>query len=120
MGSAISNDSTRGTESGEERFKKFANNPGVVGGERFRFNPFSQHAVKAGDGTILATSPPYTRFLDTGIDFAVVSPGMPHVDMWVQEFLRHEIPCVSTDYLVEFKVGPNEGKTRIIEPVSTF
>ncbi|GJZ41630.1 hypothetical protein Tco_0588516 [Tanacetum coccineum] len=34
------NDSTRGTESGEERFKKFANNSGVVGGERFRFNPF--------------------------------------------------------------------------------
>ncbi|GJS61273.1 hypothetical protein Tco_0656057 [Tanacetum coccineum] len=39
MGSAITYDSTRGTESGEERFKKFANNSGVVGGERFRFNP---------------------------------------------------------------------------------
>ncbi|GKG29975.1 hypothetical protein Tco_0419873, partial [Tanacetum coccineum] len=32
----------RGTESGEERFKKFANNSGVVGGDRFRFNPFRQ------------------------------------------------------------------------------
>ncbi|GJV58202.1 hypothetical protein Tco_1459207 [Tanacetum coccineum] len=30
MGSAITYDSTRGTESGEERFKKFANNSGVV------------------------------------------------------------------------------------------
>ncbi|GJY35551.1 BRCT domain-containing protein [Tanacetum coccineum] len=65
-----------------------------------------KRAVKAGDGTILATSPPYTRFLDTGIDFAVVSPGMPHVDMWVQEFLRHEIPCVSADYLVEYVCKP--------------
>ncbi|GJT44979.1 hypothetical protein Tco_0953694 [Tanacetum coccineum] len=40
MGSAITYDCTRGTESGEERFEKFANNSGVVGGERFRFNPF--------------------------------------------------------------------------------
>ncbi|GKF72230.1 hypothetical protein Tco_0208344 [Tanacetum coccineum] len=40
MGSAITYDGTRGTESGEERFKKFANNSDVVGGERFRFNPF--------------------------------------------------------------------------------
>ncbi|GJW63508.1 putative reverse transcriptase domain-containing protein [Tanacetum coccineum] len=39
---AITYDSTRGTESGEERFKKFANNSGVIGGERFRFNPFQQ------------------------------------------------------------------------------
>ncbi|KAK9055855.1 hypothetical protein SSX86_026942 [Deinandra increscens subsp. villosa] len=65
-----------------------------------------KRAVKAGDGTILATSPPYTRFLNTGIDFAVVSPGMPHVDMWVQEFLKHEIPCVSADYLVEYVCKP--------------
>ncbi|GKC21364.1 hypothetical protein Tco_1023514 [Tanacetum coccineum] len=42
MGSAITYDSTRGTESGEERFKKFANNSGVIGGECFRFNPFQQ------------------------------------------------------------------------------
>ncbi|XP_071686929.1 BRCT domain-containing protein At4g02110-like [Rutidosis leptorrhynchoides] len=61
-----------------------------------------KRVVKAGEGTILATSPPYTRFLNTGIDFAIVSPGMPHVDVWVQEFLRHEIPCVSADYLVEY------------------
>ncbi|KAK1420458.1 hypothetical protein QVD17_22073 [Tagetes erecta] len=65
-----------------------------------------KRAVKAGDGTILATSPPYTRFLNTGIDFAVVSPGMPHVDVWVQEFLKHEIPCISADYLVEYVCKP--------------
>ncbi|XP_076905471.1 BRCT domain-containing protein At4g02110-like [Bidens hawaiensis] len=65
-----------------------------------------KRAVKAGDGTILATSPPYTRFLNSGIDFAVVSPGMPHVDVWVQEFLKYEIPCVFADYLVEYVCKP--------------
>ncbi|KAF7804908.1 BRCT domain-containing protein [Senna tora] len=65
-----------------------------------------KRVVKAGDGTILATSPPYTRFLDTGIDYAIVSPGMPRVDLWVQEFLKHEIPCVLADYLVEYVCKP--------------
>ncbi|CAL9024027.1 unnamed protein product [Prunus brigantina] len=65
-----------------------------------------KRVVKAGDGTILATCPPYTRFLDSGVDFAIVSPGMPRVDMWVQEFLKHEIPCVATDYLVEYVCKP--------------
>ncbi|XP_057782192.1 BRCT domain-containing protein At4g02110 [Salvia miltiorrhiza] len=65
-----------------------------------------KRVVKAGDGTILATSPPYTRFLNTKIDFAIVSPGMPRVDMWVQEFLRHEIPCILVDYLVEYVCKP--------------
>ncbi|KAL5863012.1 hypothetical protein ACOSQ3_000526 [Xanthoceras sorbifolium] len=65
-----------------------------------------KRVVKAGDGNILATSPPYTRFLESGVDFAVVSAGMPRVDMWVQEFLKHEIPCVVADYLVEFVCKP--------------
>lgn len=65
-----------------------------------------KRVVKAGDGTILATSPPYTRFLDTGVDYAIVSPGMPRVDLWVQEFLKHEIPCVVADYLVEYVCKP--------------
>ncbi|WCJ22299.1 BRCT domain-containing protein At4g02110 [Euphorbia peplus] len=65
-----------------------------------------KRVVKAGDGTILATSPPYTRFLTSGVEFAVVSPGMPRVDLWVQEFLRHEIPCVVADYLVEYVCKP--------------
>ncbi|KAL0371519.1 UNVERIFIED_CONTAM: BRCT domain-containing protein [Sesamum angustifolium] len=61
-----------------------------------------KRVVKAGDGTILATSPPYTRLFKSRIDFAIISPGMPRVDMWVQEFLRHEVPCVVADYLVEY------------------
>ncbi|OVA02555.1 BRCT domain [Macleaya cordata] len=65
-----------------------------------------KRVVKAGDGTILATSPPYTKFLKSGVDFAVISPGMPRVDSWVQEFLRNEIPCVMADYLVEYVCKP--------------
>ncbi|XP_062210986.1 BRCT domain-containing protein At4g02110-like [Phragmites australis] len=65
-----------------------------------------KRAVRAGDGTILATSPPYTRFLDSGVDFAVVSASIPSADAWVQEFIRHGIPCVSTDYLVEYVCKP--------------
>ncbi|XP_011659390.1 BRCT domain-containing protein At4g02110 isoform X2 [Cucumis sativus] len=65
-----------------------------------------KRAVKAGDGTILATSPPYTKFLKSGVDFAVVGPGMPRADTWVQEFLNNEIPCVAADYLVEYVCKP--------------
>ncbi|KAG2697609.1 hypothetical protein I3760_07G114700 [Carya illinoinensis] len=65
-----------------------------------------KRVVKAGDGTILATSPPYTRFLNSGVDFAIISPGMPRVDLWVQEFLKNEIPCILADYLVEYVCKP--------------
>ncbi|XP_074559775.1 BRCT domain-containing protein At4g02110 [Curcuma longa] len=65
-----------------------------------------KRVIKAGDGTLLATSPPYTRFLNSGVDFAIVSPSMPRVDLWVQECLRHEIPCVAADYLVEYICKP--------------
>ncbi|KAL3652917.1 hypothetical protein CASFOL_002598 [Castilleja foliolosa] len=65
-----------------------------------------KRVIKAGDGTILATSPPYTRFFGSRIDFAIVSPGMPRVDMWVQEFLKHEVPCIVADYLVEYVCKP--------------
>ncbi|GAB4841754.1 hypothetical protein Ancab_022476 [Ancistrocladus abbreviatus] len=74
-----------------------------------------KRVVKAGDGTILATSPPYTRFLKSGVDFAIVSPGMPRVDMWVQEFLRHEIPCVLADYLVEYVCKPGYSLERHVQ-----
>ncbi|KAL2934836.1 hypothetical protein RDABS01_017955 [Bienertia sinuspersici] len=74
-----------------------------------------KRAVNAGDGTILATSPPYTRFLESGIDFAVISPGMPRVDVWVQEFLRHQIPCVSADYLVEYVCKPGYSLDRHVQ-----
>lgn len=65
-----------------------------------------KRAVKAGDGTILATSPPYTRFLNDQVNFAIISPSMPHVDLWVQEFMKHEIPCVLADYIVEYVCKP--------------
>ncbi|CAN8248083.1 unnamed protein product [Cochlearia groenlandica] len=61
-----------------------------------------KRAVKAGDGKILATAPPYTRFLNKDTDYALISPGMPCDDVWVQEFIRHEIPCVLSDYIVEY------------------
>lgn len=74
-----------------------------------------KRVVKAGDGTILATSPPYTRFLKSGgVDYAVVSPSMPRVDLWVQEFLRHEIPCVVADYLVEYVCKPGYSLDRYV------
>uniref|UniRef100_A0A0A9EWM8 PHD-type domain-containing protein n=1 Tax=Arundo donax TaxID=35708 RepID=A0A0A9EWM8_ARUDO len=65
-----------------------------------------KRAVKAGDGAILATSPPYTRFLDSGVDFTVVSACIPSADAWVKEFIRHGIPCVSADYLVDYVCKP--------------
>lgn len=65
-----------------------------------------KRVVKAGGGTILATSPPYSRFLKSSIDFAIISPGMPRVDLWIQEFVKHEIPCVVADYLVEYVCKP--------------
>lgn len=65
-----------------------------------------KRAVKAGDGTILATAPPYTRFLNQHTDLALICPGMPRDDVWIQEFLRHEIPCVLSDYLVEYVCKP--------------
>ncbi|KAL8527240.1 hypothetical protein ACS0TY_005210 [Phlomoides rotata] len=74
-----------------------------------------KRAVKAGDGTILATSPPYTRFLNSGVDFAIVSPVMPHQDIWIQEFLRHEVPCVVADYLVEYVCKPGYSLQRHIQ-----
>ena len=71
--------------------------------------------MKAGDGTILATSPPYTRFLQSGVDFAIVSSGMPRVDIWVQEFLRNEIPCVLADYLVDYVCKPGYSLDRHVQ-----
>ncbi|KAM0895335.1 hypothetical protein ACQ4PT_023910 [Festuca glaucescens] len=65
-----------------------------------------KRALRAGDGTILATSPPYTRLLKHDVSFAVVSAGVASTDEWVQEFMNHNIPCVSADYLVEYVCKP--------------
>ncbi|KAF3617022.1 BRCT domain-containing protein [Capsicum annuum] len=74
-----------------------------------------KRAVKAGDGTILATSPPYTRFLNSGVDFAVVDETMPLYDMWVQEFLRCEIPCILPDYLVAYVCKPGYPRDNYVQ-----
>lgn len=71
-----------------------------------------KRVIRAGDGTILATSPPYTRFFKSNVDFAVVSAGIPSVDSWVQEFVRHKIPCISADYLVEYVCKPGYPLTK--------
>ncbi|GJR80873.1 hypothetical protein Tco_0151658 [Tanacetum coccineum] len=64
MGSAITYDCTRGTKSGEESFKKFANNSGIIGGERFRFiNPFLIRFAKLGL-SFVAAHPVATFCLD--------------------------------------------------------
>ncbi|XP_034911905.1 BRCT domain-containing protein At4g02110 [Populus alba] len=71
-----------------------------------------KRVVKAGDGIILATSPPYTRFLTSGVDFAIISPGITRADVWVQEFLKHKIPCIVADYLVEYVCKPGNSLER--------
>jgi topoisomerase (DNA) II binding protein 1 len=66
-----------------------------------------KRVIKAGDGTILATSPPYTRILKSNcVDFAVVPATTPSNDPWVCEFVNHQIPCVTSDYLVEYVCKP--------------
>ncbi|CAM0907503.1 unnamed protein product [Alopecurus aequalis] len=65
-----------------------------------------KRALRAGDATILATSPPYTRLLKHDVTFAVVSAGVASTDAWVEEFMSHNIPCVSADYLVEYVCKP--------------
>ncbi|KAI9400124.1 hypothetical protein POPTR_002G197400v4 [Populus trichocarpa] len=71
-----------------------------------------KRVVKAGDGTILATSPPYTRFITSGVDFAIISPGITRADVWVQEFLKHKIPCIVADYLVDYVCKPGNSLER--------
>ncbi|GJN10610.1 hypothetical protein PR202_ga28718 [Eleusine coracana subsp. coracana] len=71
-----------------------------------------KRVIRAGDGVILATSPPYTRLFKSNVDFAVVSQGIPSVDAWVQEFVRHKIPCISADYLVEYVCKPGYSLTK--------
>ncbi|KAJ1699299.1 hypothetical protein LUZ63_007811 [Rhynchospora breviuscula] len=66
-----------------------------------------KRVIKAGDGTILATSPPYTRILKSNcVHFAVIPATTPSNDPWVREFLNHQIPCVTSDYLVEYVCKP--------------
>ena len=66
-----------------------------------------KRAIRAGGAELLATSPPYTRFLGSGVHVAIVSPGTPKADFWVQEFLNHNLACVTTDFFVSFVCKPN-------------
>ncbi|KAH9306651.1 hypothetical protein KI387_011055 [Taxus chinensis] len=66
-----------------------------------------KRVVKAGGGFILATSPPYNRSLAAGVDFAVISQGISRDDIWIEEFLHHNVACVLVDYLVEFVCKPS-------------
>eukprot|EP01018_Ginkgo_biloba_P027422 Gb_39610 [translate_table: standard] len=66
-----------------------------------------KRVVKAGGGHILATCPSYNRFLAAGVDFAIISPGISRDDIWVQEFLRHNVACVLVDYIVEYVCKPS-------------
>ncbi|GKF31065.1 hypothetical protein Tco_0100863, partial [Tanacetum coccineum] len=77
IGAAITNDSTWGTELGEERFKKFANNSGVVGGA-LSLQPILT-SVKSGDqvmGVSVDFGPIKSRIKDLfgGVVGTVMSP----------------------------------------------
>jgi topoisomerase (DNA) II binding protein 1 len=43
----------------------------------------------------------------SGVDVAIVSPGTPRTDPWIQEFLNHNLACVTPDFFVSFVCTPN-------------
>lgn len=66
-----------------------------------------RRAIRAGGADLVATCPPYTRFLASKVDFAIVNPGTPKNDYWIQEFLSHSVACVTTDFFVDFVCKPS-------------
>ncbi|GJY45339.1 hypothetical protein Tco_0434402 [Tanacetum coccineum] len=84
MGSAITYDSTRGTESGEERFKKLANSLGVVGRERFAFSPILQisRPPEYCIGSLVKTGNGHMK-----IDAATTSKISPNLDGILRHFI---------------------------------
>lgn len=71
-----------------------------------------RRAIRAGGAELVATSPPYTRFLASRVDFAIVNPGTPKSDHWIQEFLNHSLACVTTDFFVDFVCKPSSSLDR--------
>ncbi|KAH7405438.1 hypothetical protein KP509_15G070200 [Ceratopteris richardii] len=71
-----------------------------------------RRALRAGGAELVATCPPYTKMLASGVDFAIVNPGTPKNDPWVREFLSHNIACVTTDFFVEFICKPSSSLER--------
>ncbi|KAG6551650.1 hypothetical protein Mapa_006736 [Marchantia paleacea] len=65
-----------------------------------------KRAIRAGGGAVLATSPPYSQHLLDGVDFAIINPEYTDKDEHVQEFLRHEVACVTSDYIVDYICHP--------------
>nr|GEU93436.1 hypothetical protein [Tanacetum cinerariifolium] len=81
---AITNDGMEGSKPSKERFQEFAKNSGVIGGERFRFDPFRQavdgHNVTRFDqvvGITVDCGPIESRVKHFfgGVVRAMVSPG---------------------------------------------
>ncbi|KAI5070305.1 hypothetical protein GOP47_0014648 [Adiantum capillus-veneris] len=73
-----------------------------------------RRAIRAGGADLVATCPPYTKFLASKVDFAIVNPGTPKNDQWIQEFLSHDIACVTTDFFVDFVCKPSSSLDRHI------
>ncbi|CAM6095045.1 unnamed protein product [Calypogeia fissa] len=73
-----------------------------------------KRAIKAGGGEVLAAAPPFTRHLANGVNFAIISPGIPKEDEFVQEFLEHEVACVLSDYLVNLVCHPSSSLEQYI------
>ncbi|KAJ3683056.1 hypothetical protein LUZ60_013283 [Juncus effusus] len=71
-----------------------------------------KRVIKAGDGTVVATCPPYGRFIKSGVDLCVVPDTTPSDDPWIHEFLNNKIPCVTSDFLVEFVCKPGHSLSK--------
>lgn len=73
-----------------------------------------KRAIKAGGGVVLASAPPYSRHIADGVNFAVIRPGISKDDPIVQEFVRHEVPCVLSEYLVDWVCHPSSSLDKYI------
>eukprot|EP00250_Pteridium_aquilinum_P005300 c15414_g1_i1 orf=516-4046(-) len=73
-----------------------------------------RRAIRAGGADLVATCPPYTKFLASKVDYAIVNPGTPRNDQWIQEFLNHRVACVTTDFFVDFVCKPSSSLDRHI------
>ncbi|MCO5606257.1 hypothetical protein L7F22_060444 [Adiantum nelumboides] len=73
-----------------------------------------RRAIRAGGADLIATCPPYSKSLASKVDFAIVNPGTPKNDQWIQEFLANDIACVTTDFFVDFVCKPSSSLDRHI------
>ncbi|MCO5608050.1 hypothetical protein L7F22_062254 [Adiantum nelumboides] len=73
-----------------------------------------RRAIRAGGADLIATCPPYSKSLASKVDFAIVNPGTPKNDQWIQEFLTNDVACVTTDFFVDFVCKPSSSLDRHI------